>query len=62
MYDNLLTGGIYMQIKTYPLQFTEQELREIEKVAGKRNIKSFIYKAIAEKMEKEISNGTNETK
>ena len=42
-----------MQIKTYPLQFTEQELREIEKVAGKRNIKSFIYKAIDEKMQKE---------
>ncbi len=46
-----------MTIKTYPLQFTEQELRDIEQVAGKRKIKSFIYKAIEEKMKKESKNG-----
>ncbi len=38
-----------MKIKTYPLQFTDDELRHIEKIAGKRNIKQFIYAAIEEK-------------
>ena len=39
-----------MNIKTYPLQFTEEKLREIESVAGKRMIKAFIYAAIEEKI------------
>jgi hypothetical protein len=42
-----------MTIKTYPLQFTEEKLREIESVAGKRKIKIFIYEAIEEKIKKE---------
>ena len=41
-----------MKIKTYPLQFTDEELRYIEKIAGKGNIKKFIYEAIEEKKEK----------
>ena len=39
-----------MIIKTYPLQFSEEKLREIERSAGKRKIKSFIYEAIEEKL------------
>ena len=42
-----------MTIKTYPLQFTEEKLKEIEKVAGVRKIKSFIYEAIEEKIKKD---------
>jgi hypothetical protein len=38
-----------MKIKTYPLHFTDEELRQIEKIAGKGNIKKFIYDAIEEK-------------
>lgn len=41
-----------MKIKTYPLQFTDEELREIEATAGKGNIKKFIYEAIEEKMKR----------
>lgn len=43
-----------MTIKTYPLQFTGEKLKEIERVAGKRKIKSFIYKAIEEKLKREV--------
>ena len=44
-----------MKIKTYPLQFTEEYLREIEKKAKENNmsIKEFILNAIQEKIEKE---------
>lgn len=44
-----------MKIKTYPLQFTEEYLREIEKKAKEKNmsIKEFILNAIQEKLEKE---------
>ena len=42
-----------MEIKTYPLQFTEGKLREIESVAGKRMIKKFIFEAIEEKLKRE---------
>ena len=38
------------EIKTFPLKFTKEYLRQIEAVAGKRNIKKFIMKAIEEKM------------
>ena len=38
-----------MKIKTYPLQFTEDDLKYIEQIAGKGNIKKFIYEAIEEK-------------
>lgn len=43
-----------MKIKTYPLQFTEEYLREIEKKAKENNIsiKEFILNAIEEKMKK----------
>jgi len=41
-----------MKIKMYPLAFTEDELRYIEKIAGKGNIKKFIYEAIEEKKER----------
>jgi len=49
-----------MIIKTYPLQFAESKLKEIEDIAGKRKIKSFIYEAIEEKIKrdkKEVANG-----
>ena len=44
-----------MKIKTYPLQFTEKYLREIEKKAKENNmsIKEFILNAIQEKLERE---------
>lgn len=44
-----------MKIKTYPLQFTEEYLREIEEKARENNmsIKEFILNAIQEKLEKE---------
>ena len=44
-----------MKIKTYPLQFTEEYLREIEKKAKENNmsIKGFILNAIQEKLERE---------
>lgn len=44
-----------MKIKTYPLQFTEEYLKEIEEEAKKNNmsIKEFILNAIQEKLEKE---------
>ena len=44
-----------MKIKTYPLQFTEEYLREIETKAKEKNmsIKEFILNAIQEKLEKE---------
>ena len=43
-----------MKIKTYPLQFTEEYLKHIEKVAKKHNktIKDFILESIKEKIEK----------
>ena len=43
-----------MKIKTYPLQFTEEYLKEIEKKAKEKNmsIKEFILNAIQEKLEK----------
>lgn len=40
-----------MTIKTYPLQFTAEKLKHIEEMAGKGNIKRFIYLAIEEKLE-----------
>ena len=44
-----------MKIKTYPLQFTEEYLKEIETEAKEKNmsIKEFILNAIQEKLEKE---------
>lgn len=44
-----------MKIKTYPLQFTEEYLKEIETKAKEKNmsIKEFILNAIQEKIEKE---------
>lgn len=44
-----------MKIKTYPLQFTEEYLKEIETKAHENNmtIKDFILKAIEEKMKEE---------
>ena len=44
-----------MKIKTYPLQFTEEYLREIEEKAKENNmsIKEFILNAIANEMKKE---------
>ena len=44
-----------MKIKTYPLQFTEEYLKEIKKKAKENNmsIKEFILNAIQEKLEKE---------
>ena len=44
-----------MKIKTYPLQFTEEYLREIKEKAKENNmsIKEFILNAIQEKLEKE---------
>ena len=43
-----------MKIKTYPLQFTEEYLKEIETKAKEKNmsIKEFILNAIQEKLEK----------
>jgi len=41
------------KIKNYPIQFLESKLKQIESVAGKRKIKSFILEAIEEKLEKE---------
>ena len=44
-----------MKIETYPLQFIEEYLREIEKKAKENNmsIKEFILNAIANEMKKE---------
>ena len=44
-----------MKIKTYPLQFTEEYLKEIETKANEKNmsIKEFMLNAIQEKLEKE---------
>lgn len=44
-----------MKIKTYPLQFTEEYLKEIKEKAKEKNmsIKEFILNAIQEKLEKE---------
>lgn len=44
-----------MKIKTYPLQFTEEYLKEIEIKAKEKNmsIKEFILHAIQEKLERE---------
>lgn len=44
-----------MKIKTYPLQFTEEYLKEIETKAKEKNmsIKEFMLNAIQEKLEKE---------
>lgn len=44
-----------MKIKTYPLQFTEEYLREIEEKAKENNmsIKEFILNAIVNEMKKE---------
>ena len=43
-----------MKIKTYPLQFTEEYLKEIETKAKEKNmsIKEFILNAIQEKLER----------
>ena len=43
-----------MKIKTYPLQFTEEYLKEIETKEKEKNmsIKEFILNAIQEKLEK----------
>ena len=46
-----------MSIKTYPLQFTAEKLKEIENTAGKRKIKSFIYEAIEEKIKRSLKDG-----
>ena len=44
-----------MKIKTYPLQFKEEYLKEIKEKAKENNmsIKEFILNAIKEKLEKE---------
>ena len=44
-----------MKIKTYPLQFTEEYLKEIETKAKEKNmsIKEFMLNAIQEKLKKE---------
>lgn len=44
-----------MKIKTYPLQFTEEYLKEIETKAKEKNmsIKEFMLNAIQEKLGKE---------
>ena len=44
-----------MKIKTYPLQFTEEYLKEIKEKSKekKMSIKEFILNAIQEKLEKE---------
>ena len=44
-----------MKIKTYPLQFTEEYLKEIKIKAKEKNmsIKEFILNAIANEMKKE---------
>lgn len=44
-----------MKIKTYPLQFTEEKLDEIRKIAESNNmtIKDFMLAAIDEKMKEE---------
>ena len=44
-----------MKIKTYPLQFTEEYLRDIEEKAKENNmsIKEFILNAIANEMKKD---------
>lgn len=43
------------KIKTYPLQFTEEKLEEIKRIASEKgmNIKAFMLEAIEEKMNKE---------
>lgn len=49
-----MKGGVEMTIKTYPLQFTEKELKEIKETAQKKGmtIKAFMLEAIQEKKEK----------
>lgn len=42
-----------MKIKTFPLQFTEEKLKQIESVAGEGNKKSFMLEAIDEKLIRE---------
>ena len=44
-----------MKIKTYPLQFTEEYLKEIKEKAKENNmsIKEFILNAIANEMKKD---------
>ena len=44
-----------MKIKTYPIQFTEEYLKEIKEKAKENNmsIKEFILNAIANEMKKE---------
>ncbi len=39
------------KIVSYPIQFLDSKLRQIEAIAGKRKIKSFILEAIEEKLE-----------
>lgn len=46
------------KIVSYPIQFLNSKLRQIEKVAGKRKIKSFILEAIEEKLERSKNEGT----
>lgn len=41
-----------MKIKTFPLQFTEEKLNEIERIAGAGNKKNFILQAIDEKIQR----------
>jgi len=43
---------VNMKIKMYPIPFTDIELREIEAMAGKGNIKRFILEAIEEKKQR----------
>jgi hypothetical protein len=42
------------KIKNYNIQFMDSKLRQIEEVAGKRKIKSFILEAIEEKIMRDI--------
>lgn len=41
------------KIKTFTLQFLDSKLRQIESIAGKRKIKSFILEAIEDKIARE---------
>ena len=49
-----IKGGDNMKIKTFPLQFTEEYLDMLKRVAAERNttIKQFILTAIEEKLER----------
>ena len=51
-----------MKIKTFPLQFTEGYLKQIEEMAGKGNIKKFMLDAISEKIVKVIADKMEEKK